>query len=252
MGELLYAYVICRLDIGYAITLLAKFSKAPHDRHYSALKGIAKYLRKTKNWGLIYWQNGTQATLPTIEFACIIPESGLPQVPTARDWFQFIMIVDAAFANEYFEMRSTSGYAGTLAGAAIVYRCKTQPLTAQNSTDSEVVAAAAASKVAKYCRSILKELGYPQDLPTPVYKDNESAIKIVKHDRPTPRSRHIDIRYFGLQQWQRLGEIAIQYVPGKVNAADCLTKALGWVLHHRHAPRLMGHYGFKPTAPQSC
>ena len=143
-------------------------------------------------------------------------------------------------------MRSTTGYAGLLAGAAIIYCCKTQPLTAQNSTDAEVVAAANASKAAKYCCSVLKELGFPQQAPTPVYEDNESAIKIVNHDRPTPRSCHIDIRYFGMQQWQRLGDIILKHVPGKINASDCLTKALGWVLHFRHAPRLMGHYGFTP------
>jgi len=38
-------------------------------------------------------------------------------------------------------------------------------------------------------------------------------------------------------------DIILIHLPGVVNPADMLTKALGWVLHHRHAPYLMGHYG---------
>jgi len=90
---------------------------------------------------------------------------------------------------------------------------------------------------------LLHELGYTQSAPTPIYKDNDSAIKIVNHSRPTDRSRHVEIRYFALQHWQLMKDIILIHLPGVVNPADMLTKALGWVLHHRHAPYLMGHYG---------
>ena len=38
LGELVYAYVICRLDVGFAVCFLARFSNAPHAEHYDALK----------------------------------------------------------------------------------------------------------------------------------------------------------------------------------------------------------------------
>ena len=185
-----------------------------------------------------------------VPFEFMQPDPDLPEIPPALDHFQFGMCTDAAHANEYFQSRSTTGYAGTLAGAAVVYRCKTQPITAQNTTESETVSANAAAKVAKYFRLVLKELGYPQPGPTPIYKDNDSTIKLVKHDCPTGQSHHINIRYFRLQQWQRLGDIVLKFLPGKVNPADCLTKALGWILFLRHAPYLMGHFGFKPSSPK--
>ena len=47
LGELIYAYVIARLDIGYAVCLMARFSGAPHGEHYHALKNICRYLRAT-------------------------------------------------------------------------------------------------------------------------------------------------------------------------------------------------------------
>ena len=46
LGELIYAYVICRLDIGYAICFLARFLDAPHSEHYKALKGVCHYLHQ--------------------------------------------------------------------------------------------------------------------------------------------------------------------------------------------------------------
>ena len=44
IGEVLYAYVGCRLDIGYGTVTLAKFNSAPQDQHYGASKGLVKYL----------------------------------------------------------------------------------------------------------------------------------------------------------------------------------------------------------------
>jgi hypothetical protein len=49
LGELLYAYVTCRPDIGFAVTTLSKFSMNPNKRHYRYLKSVATYLRRSKH-----------------------------------------------------------------------------------------------------------------------------------------------------------------------------------------------------------
>ena len=59
---------------------------------------------------------------------------------------------------------------------------------------------------------------------------------------PTERSRHIDIQYFAIQDWKEAGDILMEHIDGILNPADDLTKPLGWILHSRHARRLMGHY----------
>ena len=51
LGELMFAYVTCRPDIGYHVTTLSKFSQAPAPIHYDALKNVARYLRATIDWG---------------------------------------------------------------------------------------------------------------------------------------------------------------------------------------------------------
>ena len=65
---------------------------------------------------------------------------------------------------------------------------------------------------------------------------------MVNESRPTPRARHIDIQHFAIQEWREIGDILMRHCPGVLNSSDDLTKALGWVLHSRHARRSMGHY----------
>jgi len=88
----------------------------------------------------------------------------------------------------------------------------------------------------------MTELGFPQDEPTPIYEDNMSAIKMINARVPTERSHHIDIQYFAIQDWKEAGDIVMSHIPGIINPADDLTKPLGWILHARHARRIMGHY----------
>jgi len=45
LGEMLFTYALCRPDIGYAVTTLAKFSTAPNTLHHKSLKHLAICLR---------------------------------------------------------------------------------------------------------------------------------------------------------------------------------------------------------------
>ena len=93
-------------------------------------------------------------------------------------------------------------------------------------------------------RFILKQLGFAQTDPTPIYIDNLSALKIINDNTsPTERTRHMDLRFFGLQDWKEEGDISLVHIKGTINPADDKTKSLGWVLHSRHCRRSMGHFG---------
>ena len=90
----------------------------------------------------------------------------------------------------------------------------------------------------------MKQLHFEQTEPTPVYIDNLSALKIINDNTtPTERTRHMDIRFFALQDWREDGDIKMIHIKDTLNIADDLTKGLGWVLHSRHCRRLMGHFG---------
>ena len=236
LGELLYAYVTCRPDIGYAIVMLSKFASAPAPIHYQRLKGVAKYIRRTSSWGIKYWKPNPDKSLPpdNEDLPEPLPEDH-PPFPSPSSPFTLTGFVDAAHGNDLRTRRSTTGYAFTLAGGAIAYRSKTQSLTATSSCEAEFYAAVTAAKVAKYLRSILLELGFPQKSPTLLHEDNASTIKLINAKQPTERSRHVDIQFFAIQDWNSQGHILMVHtIPGIINPSDNLTKPLGWVLHSRH------------------
>lgn len=243
LGELLYAYITCRPDIGYAVVVLSKFSTAPSDYHYRSLKGVARYLRRTKHWGIRFRRRTSDGSLPPGMPYNLLMDENLPDFPAVLSPLQLTGYVDAAHANDLRDRRSTTGYGFTLNGGAVSYRSKTQSVTATSSTEAEFIAAVSAAKSAKYLRAILGELGFPQSFPTPIYIDNISAIQIINARRPTERSRHIDIQAFAIQDWKDNNDILMHHIPGVINPSDSLTKPTGWVLHARHCRRLMGHFG---------
>ena len=51
------------------------------------------------------------------------------------------------------------------------------------------------------------------------------------------------VQWFAIQEWKQAGDIIMQYVRTGDNSADAMTKALGWVLHNKHAFKSMGLYG---------
>ena len=244
LGELMFCYISCRCDIGYAITLLSKFSTCPSKYHYHCLKGVARYLRTTSDWGIRFKRKGKRTDLESGTFEDLSKDKDLPEYPEDSSQSKLICYVDAAYGNDYKKRRSTTGFAFTYSGGAVVYKSKAQSITALSSTEAELIAAVTAAKTARFIRSVLTELGFPPDGPTPIYEDNKPTIDIVNSGKPTQRSRHIDIRFFAIQDWLKKKDISMYHISGIINPADDLTKPLGWVLHNRHARYLMGHFNY--------
>ena len=179
LGELMYAYITCRPDIGYAITSLSKFSTRPSAVHYKLLRGVAKYLRSTRSWGIRFRRPEPMNDMePGVKYDIELP-SELRNFPVDIKEPRLKCFVDAAHANDLRQRRSTTGYVFTFAGGAVVYKSKTQTLTAGSSTEAEFIAAVSAAKAARYLRSVLREMGFEQRGPTIIYIDkNMSALKI--------------------------------------------------------------------------
>ena len=239
----MFAYVSCRPDIGYGITLLSRYASNPNTYQYNCLKKIAMYLRATKKWGIIYRRQEPRMDLDSIKCdESLSMDNTLPKYPHDIADSRLLCYVDAAYGNHPSKRRSTTGFALTYSGGAIVYHSKSQSITALSSTEAELIAAVTAAKTVKFIRAVMKDLGMEQKEPTPIYEDNKSAIDIINANKPTGRSRHIDIRYFAIQEWKQQGHVRMEHIPGIINPADGLTKPLGFVLHARHARYIMGHY----------
>ena len=99
---------------------------------------------------------------------------------------KLIEFCDVAHANDLQNRRSTTAIVFKFMGGAIIYKSKTQSLTAGSSTEAEFIAAHSAGKVAQYLRFLLKDLGYEQLGPTPIYIDNLPALRMI-NDNSSPR-----------------------------------------------------------------
>ena len=245
LGALLYAYVTTRLDIGTAIVQLSRYSTAPAEIHYLALKNVGRYLRKYISRGIVYWRAKPRLDLPAVplEEVPTMPADNPPFPPMDVNLLRLLGYVDAAYGTDTKSRKSVTGVHFCLSGAAVLYKTKMQTTVALSSTEAELIAAVFGAKQAKYLRMVLTELGFPQAGPTAIMCDNDACIKIVNNKLPTPRTRHVDIQYFAIQEWQDRRQIDLLPIPGVNNPSDAATKILGPTLHHRHCLRSMGYFG---------
>lgn len=90
---------------------------------------------------------------------------------------------------------------------------------------------------------VLKQLGYEQKSPTPIYIDNMSALQVINNNAsPLKCTRHSDIQNFAIQDWREDSDIIMEHIPGILNPSNDLTKPLGYVLHACHCQQIMGNY----------
>jgi Reverse transcriptase (RNA-dependent DNA polymerase) len=245
VGELVWVFIVCRIDVGFSVAFMTRFLSAPAAVHYRACVRLGRYLRITQDWGLIFWRPRPLDSLPSGN-ALLYRDPQLAETsrfPPLSDAGTLVAFADAAHATDLKKRRSVSGFATMLAGAAISYKSKLQPAPATSSTEAEFVCAVQAAKSIKYLRTVLHELGFPQQQPTVIYEDNKAAIAMINASKPTPRTRHIDTQYYAIQNWQKRGIVRMEHIAGTLCRADALTKPLSRILHHRHSRRLMGHYG---------
>jgi hypothetical protein len=78
-GMLIFAVQIGRIDIGPAVSLLCKYNDRPDTVHFRAAKTVVRYLRCTKERGLIYWRpHGKERPISPTATSC----------PSARNLLQ--------------------------------------------------------------------------------------------------------------------------------------------------------------------
>ena len=104
-------------------------------------------------------------------------------------------------------------------------------------------------KMILFIRSILWDLGIPQEAATVLYEDNDACTAMGNARKPTPRTRHIDIKYFSLCDWIERDLLLLERIDTTINVSDHLTKDMTRILFHRHADYLLGHIppGYSPV-----
>ncbi len=103
------------------------------------------------------------------------------------------------------------------------------------------MAACDTGKMILFVRSILWDLDITQEAATLLYEDNNSCTAMGNAQKPTPRTHHIDIKYFTFCKWVERDLLLLDRIDTSINMADHLMKALSPLLFHRHADFLFGH-----------
>ena len=78
-------------------------------------------------------------------------------------------------------------------------------------------------KLCAHIRSILEDLGYPQE-PTVIYCDNQSAVGTANDTTKPKRSKAIDMRFHWIKDRVNQGQFHIVWQAGERNLADFFTK----------------------------
>jgi hypothetical protein len=253
VGELIYALVTCRPDISYAVVKCAQSTVAPHEVHYHALRHILKYLYATKDDGIYFWRQTRNTTLPSKPNPRIVSSSTdiLRDNRPTHDVFDAHGYVDSDWATCPRTRRSLTGVCLHLAGGTIAYKTKLQPTIAQSSTEAEFMGASDFGKLLLYVRSILWDLGVPQHAASVLYEDNDACTAMAMAQKPTPRTRHMDIKYQVLCEWVDRDLLCLRQIDTTINLADLFTKSLRPTLFYRHSDFVLGrvppHY-----SPEFC
>ena len=126
------------------------------------------------------------------------------------------------------------------AGAAIYYKTRLQPTIAQSLTEAEFVNMADAGKAALYMRWILEELQIFQHQPTKILADNTGAIKLANAQKPTQRTRHVELKHMVILQWCDDKLLSFLETKSESNYSDSLSKATERTMFNQHCDIFMG------------
>ena len=243
IGEILYAMVTCRPDISFPVVKLSQYSVGPSRIHFEAVKKLYLYLKATKSEGIHYWRTKLRPDLPSGIQPNVHPDnhlhSDIKNTPPSKS-SRLFSASDSDHASDSTHRKSISGIIHMLAGGAIHYKTKYQDIVAQSTSEAEFIAAAETGKQILYNRSILDAIGLPQEQATTLYQDNQGALMMANAQKPTKRSKHMDIRHFALQDWVNCDLLTLRRITTAENYSDCMTKPLPRNLLYRHLDYIQG------------
>ena len=199
-----------RPEIAFAVGELSRYVTNPGPNHYAALKRLLRYLKGTRDYGILYKTSGSFPVLKLEAYS------------------------DSDWAQDLDTRRSTTGFLIRLNGNIISTKSKQQSSTALSSCEAETVAMGSAAQELVALRSIL--LGWDSQLkghPISSATDN-GAISFAKDGGQYSKMKHINLREHFLRDLVKSNEIVPKHINTACNPADVFTKALGPVKFRQH------------------
>ena len=248
LGVIGYLVSCTRPDCAYAYKTLAQFNDCHNQGHWEALMELVAYLHHTANTHTLR-----------------ITKSGGDNLVAYCD----------ADLNNTEKCKSTSGWIVFHGNNPISWCSKTQTSTARSTAESEFISLSSLSQECIYLRMLLQTIvgkdvqavqtytvtdktqgcdhstSDCQCHAVDIWCDSQNAIAQARRPWVADKLRHIKTSWFFFKDYVKRGELRLQYVSGKHNCADILTKGFGEGKHGsanqqheyfaKNAMKLLGH-----------
>lgn len=204
IGSLMYLMLCTRPDLCFSVSYFGRFQNCYDISHWKHLKNVIRYLKHTLNIGLSFKksQNGT---------------------------LDLSVFVDADYAFDINDRKSTSGYVIKINDNVICWCSKKQSLVALSSCEAEYYALASSLLESMFLENLLYEL-FSDRITITVFEDNQGTIKIAQ-TMETKRSKHFDVRFHFVKDLASKDMIKLIYIETNEQLADVMTKALPLTKH---------------------
>jgi hypothetical protein len=168
---------------------------------------------------------------------------GLKMEPRIREnpkepW-EFVMFSDSDWAGNPDDRKSVGSYIGMLEDVPILWRSKSQKVVSLSSSEAEFYACAEAVKEVPFIAQLCLFLGIPLKTPVDVMVDNVGAIFMSENVTSSSRTRHMDTRWWFVNQLQEEGLVKVKFVRTHENLSDIGTKNTPSEVYAKHEKMLI-------------
>jgi hypothetical protein len=193
--ELIWAMTTCRPDIAFTAVKFSQSNSNPAKHHFYGFKHAIRYLYSTQTDGIYFWQTGPYSELPDGPLPTMNSNHHDLILDNHPHHHASIAVVygNSGWATCVKKRRLFSGICIQLAGGTIAYKTKFQPMVALSTTEAEFMAACGIGCMSLFVHSILWDLDVPQEAASIAYKDNDGCTAMGNAQKPTTRTRHINI-----------------------------------------------------------
>jgi hypothetical protein len=195
------------------VSCLCRYVSRPKTCHWTAAKRVLRYLKGSSFSGIVFSHHSS---------------------PTECSAF-----VDSTWGSGPASVVSVSGqlvclgpvgapHTPSVGAAPISWRSALQTVVAQSTCEAEYIAVASVSQEILFVRQLLTDLGLNLPGSTPVFCDNQSAIRNVTRGCTSQKTRHIS-NITSVETWRQKASFAWCMSPQLTTAQTCSRSPCHWL-----------------------
>jgi hypothetical protein len=159
----------------------------PHVEHLAAVKHILRYVAGTCALGMFYPRE-------------------CEEDPVIKGYS------DSDLAGDIDRRKSTTEMLCFLGSSPVSWVSAKQRVVAMSSCEAEYIAVATTSCQMVWLARLMSEILNREQGSSVLLIDNKSAISVIKNPILNDRSRHIDVRYHLIREYEANGQIKVQFI----------------------------------------